>query len=89
VAYNDIQNKNSQYNSYCLNTEDNQPIEQRISVNVEQREQPGTIRLLSHQLKEIKQSKSQVIFSYLNNTNFSDTQNNNCYVLPFFSLMRL
>ncbi|TWX53617.1 PAS domain-containing sensor histidine kinase [Colwellia hornerae] len=83
VVFNDIQNKKSHYNSYCLQTQDNQPSEQRVAVNVNQSDLPNTIRLLSNQLQEVQQSKSQVNVSFLNNTDFSDSQNDNCFVLPF------
>ncbi|MBA6372796.1 PAS domain-containing protein [Colwellia sp. BRX8-4] len=83
VVYKDIQNKKSHYNSYCLNTQNNEPSEERVVVNVNQSELPDTICLLNRQLQEIKQSKSQVTVSFLNKTDFSDSQDDNCFVLPF------
>ncbi|MBA6357143.1 MULTISPECIES: sensor histidine kinase [unclassified Colwellia] len=83
VVYKDIQNKKSHYNSYCLNTQNNELSEERVVVNVNQSELPDTICLLNRQLQEIKQSKSQVTVSFLNKTGFSDSQDDNCFVLPF------
>jgi PAS domain S-box-containing protein len=84
VVYKDVQNNKSHYNSYCLNTQGNQSDEQRVVVNVNQNNQPDTISLLNKQLQEIRQSKSQVIVSFLNKTDFSDSQESNCYILPFY-----
>lgn len=84
VVYNDTQNKRSQYQSYYLNKQDIKPTEQSVVVNVDQNNKPDTIRLLCNQLQEVKQTKSQVSISFLNKTDFSDSQNNNCCVLPFY-----
>jgi len=84
VVYRDIQNHKSQYSSYCLNTQDNESSEQRVVINVDEKKQPDIIRLLHNQLQEIKQTKSQVLVSFLNKTDFSTAQDNNCYVLPFY-----
>ncbi|MBA6363746.1 PAS domain-containing protein [Colwellia sp. BRX8-8] len=66
-----------------MNTQNNEPSEERVVVNVNQSELPDTICLLNRQLQEIKQSKSQVTVSFLNKTDFSDSQDDNCFVLPF------
>ena len=84
VVYKDVQNNKSHYNSYCLNTQGNESDEQRVVVNVNQNNQPDTISLLNKKLQEIRQSKSQVIVSFLNKTDFSDSQESNCYILPFY-----
>ena len=52
VVYKDIQNKKSHYNSYCLNTQNNEPSEERVVVNVNQSELPDTICLLNRQLQD-------------------------------------
>jgi len=90
VVYNDIQNKQSQYTSFCRNTQSNESGEsglQSAVVNVVLDNQPDTIRLLQDELQdelqEIKQSQSQILLSFLNKRSSSDTLNNNCYVLPF------
>jgi len=67
-----------------LNTQGNELDEQRVVVNVNQNNQPDTISLLNKKLQEIRQSKSQVIVSFLNKTDFSDSQESNCYILPFY-----
>ncbi len=89
VVYNDIQNNKSQYKSHCYDARTKASIKHPHLVNVAQNNQPYTINLLQKNSTELKQTKSEIMVSFLSKTDFSDSQHNMCFVVPFYDQDKL